>query len=71
MRSLEPEIAEVSMLQREIEKEKQLLLLEIEGKDMIVRDYQKKCEEYEYVLHSKDLKYEKLKDIYADSMRQN
>lgn len=38
----------------------------MEEKERMVRDWQKKCEEYEYILHSKDMKYEKLKDIYAD-----
>jgi hypothetical protein len=36
----------------------------------MLRDWQRKCEEYEYVLHSKDLKYDKLKDIYADMVSQ-
>jgi hypothetical protein len=42
----------------------------MEEKERMVRDWQRKCEEYEYILHSKDMKYEKLKDIYADMVAQ-
>lgn len=37
---------------------------------MMVSDYEKRCEEYEYMLHSKDLKYDKLREIYSEAMQQ-
>ena len=35
----------------------------------MIKEYFKKCEDYEFVLQSKDLKYEKLCQIYADTIR--
>ena len=38
-------------------RERELLLLEMEEKGRLAREWQRKCEDYEYALHSKDLKY--------------
>lgn len=38
---------------------------------MIIEQYIKKCEEYEYALESKEIKYAKLKNIYSQSTMQD
>ncbi len=41
---------------------------EMEDKELLIKEYQKKIGQYEYILQSKELKYAKLKDIYSDTL---